>query len=114
MPLRKEARMTLASEILLAVLNSLWQAAAVAGLVWLALRFVSGINAATRYAIWWAVLAVVVALPAAPRVMAWSRARVERSPAAVDAPGKPARLTQPLIDEEQPAIVTLPEQRVSR
>lgn len=48
------------------VLNSLWQSAAVAGLVWLALRFLPGVNAATRYIVWWVALAVVLLLPLAP------------------------------------------------
>ena len=53
---------------LLAILNSFWQAAALAAGVWLALRLVRGTNAATRHALWWAVLAVVVALPFIPTV----------------------------------------------
>src|SRR5579871_1483691 len=53
--------------ILTAVINSLWQAALVAAIVWAALRFWPRTNAATRYAIWWAALAVVLILPAAPR-----------------------------------------------
>ncbi len=105
--------MTIASELLLAVLNSLWQAAIVAGLVWLALRFLRGINAATRYAVWWAALAVVIALPLAPPVIAWSRARVRQAQVTTRTPRATAPLTQPLI-EDAPAIVTLPEQRASR
>src|SRR5580704_14605210 len=54
-----------------ALLNSLWQSAAMALLVWAALRFLPRlnvkINAATRCAVWWAVLAAVVLLPLAPR-----------------------------------------------
>jgi beta-lactamase regulating signal transducer with metallopeptidase domain len=53
---------------LLAILNSFWQAAALAGAVWLALRFARGTNAATRHALWWAVLAVVVLLPFIPAI----------------------------------------------
>jgi uncharacterized protein (TIGR03435 family) len=56
--------------ILTAIINSLWQAAAVAAIVWVALRFWPRTNAATRYAIWWATLAVVLILPAAPRFIA--------------------------------------------
>ena len=48
-----------------ALLNSLAPAAAVAAAVWLVLRLAPGINAATRYAVWWAVLAVVVLMPGA-------------------------------------------------
>jgi beta-lactamase regulating signal transducer with metallopeptidase domain len=54
-----------------ALLNSLWQSVAVALLVWAALRFLPRlnvqINAATRCAVWWAVLAAVVFLPMAPQ-----------------------------------------------
>ena len=65
--------------ILLALLNTLWQTAAVALLAWAALHSMPRVNAATRQAIWWAVLAFIVLLPAtrglpdrnsAPRVSA--------------------------------------------
>jgi len=105
--------MTIASEFLLAVLNSLWQAAIVAGLVWLALRFLPGINAATRYAVWWATLAVVIALPLAPRAIAWSRAQLRQAQVTTRTSRATARLAQPSI-EDTPAIVTLPEERTSR
>src|SRR5207249_2501703 len=59
--------------VLIAVLNSLWQAALLAGLVWLALRFARSMNAATRFAIWSAVLGVVLILPGAPRMIAAAR-----------------------------------------
>jgi bla regulator protein blaR1 len=62
-----------------ALLNSLWQSAAIALLVWAALRFLPHlnvrINAATRCAVWWAVLAAVVLLPIAPQ-----RARLVEMP----------------------------------
>jgi uncharacterized protein (TIGR03435 family) len=54
--------------IVIALLNSLWQSGILAALVWAALKFARRINAATRYAIWWIVLAVVLVLPLAPRV----------------------------------------------
>ncbi len=54
-----------------ALLNSLWQSALIALLAWAALRFLPRvnirINAATRCAVWWAVLAAVVVLPLAPQ-----------------------------------------------
>jgi uncharacterized protein (TIGR03435 family) len=59
--------------VLIAVMNSLWEAALLAALVWLALRFVSRMNAATRFAIWWAALGIVLILPAAPRMIATAR-----------------------------------------
>src|SRR6185295_12964937 len=53
------------------LLNSLWQSAAIALLVWAALRFLPRINvkinAATRCAAWWAVLAAILILPLAPQ-----------------------------------------------
>ena len=59
--------------ILPAFLNSLWQAGLLAALVWLTLRLAPRINAATRFAIWWAALGVVVLLPVAPRMIATVR-----------------------------------------
>lgn len=70
------------NHVLEAVLNSLWQAAAVAAAVWLLLRLTPRINAATRYAVWWAVLAVVVLLPVATAVR---RVPANRLPAARNA-----------------------------
>ena len=51
------------SVILEVFLNTIWQTAAVALLAWAALRWLPRINAATREAVWWAVLAFVVLLP---------------------------------------------------
>src|SRR5947207_7037399 len=48
---------------LAAVLNTLWLALAVAAILWFALRLSPRVNAATRHAIWWAVLALVVLMP---------------------------------------------------
>src|SRR5215472_5899737 len=48
-----------------AVLNTLWQALAVAAVMWLVLRLMPRVNAATRHAVWWAVLALVVLMPLA-------------------------------------------------
>jgi beta-lactamase regulating signal transducer with metallopeptidase domain len=74
------------SAILGAVLNTLWQSAGVALLAWAALRWTPRVNAATREAVWWAVLAFVVLLPAL-RGLPAQRAEVrEMPPAAVSAP----------------------------
>ena len=55
-----------------ALLNNLWQSAAIALFVWAALRFLPRlgvqVNAATRCAVWWGVLAAVVLLPIAPQL----------------------------------------------
>jgi len=64
----------------IAVLNSLWQAAFLAALVWLALRLAPRMNAATRFAIWWATLVVALILPAAPRFIASAREWFQPAP----------------------------------
>ena len=46
--------------VIVAVVNSVWQAAVLAGMMWLVLRFMPGVNAATRFAIWWAVRSLTV------------------------------------------------------
>src|SRR5215472_18630082 len=64
---------------LAAVLNTLWLALGVAAVIWLVLRLMPRVNAATRHVVWWAVLALVVLMPLAtllPR-----RAPAEPSPA---------------------------------
>ena len=50
---------------LTAVLNTLWLALAVAAVMWFVLRLMPRVNAATRHAVWWAVLALVVLMPLA-------------------------------------------------
>ena len=89
--------------ILSAVVNSLWQALAVAALVWLALKFIPRINAATRYAIWWATLGVVLILPVAPRLILMMR--THPTPAAVTTVKTPLTAT-PTVTAE-PVIVTV-------
>jgi len=105
--------MGLMIEILAAVLNSLWQAALVAGVVWLALRLLRPINAATRYAIWWGVLAVTLALPAAPRAMMWWQARAQPTLEASPRVTTPRSAAAPAV-EEPAAIVTLQEGRAAQ
>jgi uncharacterized protein (TIGR03435 family) len=106
--------------ILEAVMNSLWQAAIVAALVWLALRFLpSGIagfkavdlNAATRYAIWWAALAVVLILPVAPAAL-----RAMRTHPAATAPttAGPARPSLVLDRPTEPVLITVTPERTAR
>ena len=72
-----------------ALLNSLWQSAGIALLAWAALQFLPRfgirINAATRCAVWWTVLACVVMLPFAPETTKRSAAPA-RSVAIADAP----------------------------
>ena len=63
------------SNILEAFLNTLWQTGAIALLAWAVLRWTPRINAATREAVWWAVLAFVILLPVV-RACANCRAKV--------------------------------------
>jgi hypothetical protein len=76
------------------LLNSLWQSAAIALLVWAALRFLPRmgvkINAATRCAAWWAVLAAILILPLAPQ-----RGKMSSSP--------PTPVTQDVVVQATPA-----------
>jgi beta-lactamase regulating signal transducer with metallopeptidase domain len=97
---------------LMAVLNSLWLALAVAAVIWLALRLMPRINAATRHAVWWAVLALVALSPLAalfPRspalsssltpsqtfAHAQSQPRATSSPATVPLLAAPAETSAP-------------------
>jgi TonB family protein len=70
---------------ILAVLNSLWMAAAATLVAGLALHLIPRVNAATRYAVWWVVLAVVVALPAAVAL----GSRQQNAPAAAPTTAQP-------------------------
>src|SRR5437868_6911924 len=76
------------------LLNSLWQSAAIALLVWTALRFLPRlgvtINAATRCAAWWAVLAAILILPLTPQ-------RGKTFPA------RPSPVTQDVLVQAMPA-----------
>ena len=90
---------------LVAVLDSLWQAAVLAALVWFALKLAPRMNAATRFAIWWAVLIAVMALPFAPPLIDSFRESVK--PATLKAarplyaaPAAPAADLPPLVTLE--------------
>ncbi len=96
--------------ILDAVINTLWQAVAVAALVWAALRFMPRMNAATRHAIWWATLAIVLVLPVVPRLTAMLRPH--RHPAEVTATPAP-KATSPAVTIE-PLIVPIAPGRTAR
>jgi uncharacterized protein (TIGR03435 family) len=102
------------STLLMAMMNSLWQAALLAALVWLALRFAPRVSAATRFVIWWAALGVVAILPAAPRMIAtareWSEPATLRStrPISLSRPQVRIMDAAPLITVEPRRIVTWP------
>jgi beta-lactamase regulating signal transducer with metallopeptidase domain len=85
------------SVILEAFLNTLLQAAAVALLAWAGLRWVPRVNAATRAAIWWAVLGLVVMLPLL-RVL----------------PGRDATIRGPAIQSAAEAVEEPPSPRAAR
>lgn len=86
---------------LTAVLNTLWLALAVAAVIWFALRLMPRVNAATRHAVWWAVLALVVLMPLAtllPR-----HAPSVPSPARTQ---KQTRMRVPYTSVAKPLLVT--------
>jgi beta-lactamase regulating signal transducer with metallopeptidase domain len=71
---------------LAALLNTLWYAAAVVALTYVGLRYMRGVNAATRYWIWTLVLGFLLALPFLPGLMAEARTALlvhAQAPAAV-------------------------------
>jgi uncharacterized protein (TIGR03435 family) len=107
--------MTTILAILEAVMNSLWQAAIVAALVWLALRFLPrfnvDLNAATRYAIWWAALAVVLILPVAPAIL---RAMRTRPPTVTPNAAVSSRAAQLPETPTEPVIITVTPERTAR
>jgi beta-lactamase regulating signal transducer with metallopeptidase domain len=69
-----------ASVLLAGAMNSLLIVAAIAWGVWALLRFVVTLNASTRHAIWWTVLAAVLAVPFVRGWMALSPAETTTSP----------------------------------
>ncbi len=97
-------------QILVAVLNSLWQGSIVASLVWLMLRLLArtrmSVNAATRYVIWWATLGVILLLPAAPPIVQAFRARPQPAARTIlkPAPSPSAAASTP---EQTPAILVI-------
>jgi beta-lactamase regulating signal transducer with metallopeptidase domain len=84
--------------VLLAILNTFWQSAAIAAAVWLVLRLARGTNAATRHALWWAALAVIVLLPAIPE----RRTAPGPAPTATAAPVETFELAPLPIGPRQP------------
>src|SRR5215472_4496626 len=98
--------------ILVAVLNSFWQATALAALLWLALRVLPRVNASTRYVIWFAALLLLLVLPAAPVIVDSIHVRPRRpakSQSAVVATLAAGNDLRAPLTIEQPAIVTLPD-----
>ncbi|HLK68956.1 MAG TPA: M56 family metallopeptidase [Bryobacteraceae bacterium] len=88
--------------VLAAVLNCLWQSAALAAAAWAGMRFTTRLNAATRHLLWWVVLAAIMLLPATPLIMARWQALTAPAPLAVR--GEPLKLqASPEPDRDRPA-----------
>jgi bla regulator protein blaR1 len=96
--------------ILETFLNTLWQTAAIALLAWAALRWTPRVNAATREAVWWAVLAFVVLLPVMRGVPAQRPIPRDVSSASVPAPfdRAPGPVTKESVRRDSPSQVVLP------
>lgn len=92
--------------VLDAVINTLWQAALITAIVWVVLRFASRVNAATRHAIWWATLLVVLILPAAPGL----RRAFQHTANPVTATSAVRSAPAPSIPAEEPVILRITPQ----
>src|SRR5258708_30406401 len=92
------------TSILAAMVNAGFLSALVTAAVWLALRLTPrrALNAATRYAVWWAALAVAIALPALylPRNVAGPATPREKR-ALTKAPASQAA---PLVERSAPFV----------
>src|ERR1700728_3369610 len=62
------------------LLNSLWQGAAIAVLIWLMLKVLPRLSSATRYGIWWIALLAVALLPLRTLLPAGTSQAVPRDP----------------------------------
>jgi beta-lactamase regulating signal transducer with metallopeptidase domain len=92
--------------LVLALLNGLWFALAVAVAVWVALRITPQIGARARHAIWWVALVVVVFAPVVPVVAGWlaeEPAYTETATSVAPVPGDQEfeRVTAPPVAIEQ-------------
>lgn len=90
---------------LAALLNTLWYAAAVVGLAWVALRYLRRVNAATRYWIWTAVLGFLVPLPFLPALA--SRLQAAHPAAAAIAQVAMAPAVPQAVQHLAPVTITL-------
>lgn len=99
---------------LAAILNSGWLALAVAAAVAIMLRFTPGMNAGTRHAAWWMVLAVVAIgpfLPVASHVARAPATLPQARPNFVPAASVPASAVRA---ETSPAVAPHPQQSAAR
>lgn len=99
-----------AGRALAAELNTLWLALAVVFLVWLVLKFLPRINAATRHAIWWGVLGVVLILPLSPQLARWWQSPEPGQ--SVPLPQHAAQRPEPPPLAAEPAFITVAPERV--
>ncbi len=95
-----------------ALLDSLWEGAFIVAAVWLGLRFLSSVGAATRYAVWLCTLAALVVVPILTVAVSQNRAVPENPPhvfvmtpnvAVAQAQG---RAQLPALHNEQPLPAT--------
>jgi beta-lactamase regulating signal transducer with metallopeptidase domain len=97
------------------LINSLWQGAVIACLAWALMRVLKRTNAATRYAMWWLVLAVIMTTAALSARLAALDAEITAAslgagpfgPLATSAPGlAQSHPSTPQTEEAAPAIET--------
>src|SRR6476619_5401753 len=94
----------LSNTILNAVLNTGWQAVAITLTVWALLR-VTRVSAATRHIIWWAVLAMLVALPFAPSLLSRRSAAILPAESRFTPPEAPVAIERYAAPAEGPVPV---------
>lgn len=93
-----------------ALLNTLWQAVALAFLVWLGMRVPQArLNAATRHIVWRIALAAIFFLPCIPRGVPSAPASLPMPPPA--AAPVPVRVAPRWTAPEAEAVVTVTETR---
>src|SRR5882724_2417 len=85
---------------LAAILNTAWETIAVTAIVWCALRMTPRVNAATRHAAWWAVLAIVVLIPFTPRTSRFEATATAPSQSNVESPQASAHAPVPRITSQ--------------
>src|SRR5580693_4259090 len=88
------------------LLNTLWQAVALAFLVWLGMRLSQPrLNAATRHVVWWVALAAIFFLSCIPRSVHSTPASQPTPPPA--AASVPVRVAPPVTRPEAQGVVTV-------
>jgi beta-lactamase regulating signal transducer with metallopeptidase domain len=112
--LQRTCRRNSTSHIAGAELNSLWQTATLAFLIWFAIRlFGAHWNGATRHVIWWIALIATVILPcirwrAQPASVNRAHVQTQRP-----APAFPIPVATPLAPPAEPASITVTRQQTA-